>query len=422
MKSIADRLSHIAALRPNPGTTASYRCVSPDTEKLIRLINGDVRSNRHGTCLRVEKRFSLEAPRMISRVFRLMGGVSEENPGTTGQWMLLDTETTGLSGGTGTCAFLTGLAWWEGDELVVEQFFMSDYQEESSMLFEIARRLRQCRVLVTFNGKSFDWPLLKTRYQMKRACDIPVFATHLDLLHPARQIWRLRLGSVALTELERHVLRFDRGRDIRSETIPGRYFDFVRGGPPAAIAEVFYHNQMDLLGLARLVLHMTDILHDPEKSGCLPEELFGISRLLQNRGEVNLAGSVYRRCLKDGLPVHAERKVHRELAIIAKRERKYDISNAHWEKLIDGSAEGMNAYEQLAIYYEHHASQLQKAAALSREALVSLRESLRQGRLSVREYASWHSKFQRRLARISTRTAAGHAGFISPERREQSCS
>ena len=91
-------------------------------------------------------------------------------------------------------------------------------------------------MLVTFNGKSFDWPLLQTRYRMTRVGTAPEPLAYLDLLHPARRLWRLQLNSVAQAQLERHVLKLDRGQDIPSETIPQRYFDFLRGGSPDAVA------------------------------------------------------------------------------------------------------------------------------------------------------------------------------------------
>ena len=136
------------------------------------------------------------------------------------QWLFLDTETTGLAGGTGTYPFLVGLAWWEGGGLEVEQLFMREYSEERSLLAALAERLAERPVLVTFNGKSFDWPLLETRYRMTRTIPPPTLRAHLDFLHPARNLWRLRLGSVRLSQLERHVLGWDRGADVASELNP----------------------------------------------------------------------------------------------------------------------------------------------------------------------------------------------------------
>jgi uncharacterized protein len=132
------------------------------------------------------------------------------------RWLFLDTETTGLAGGSGTYAFLVGIAWWEGGGLEIEQFFMREYSEEHSFLFALAERIAERPVLVTFNGKSFDWPLLETRYRMSRKLPPPVPRAHLDFLYPARNLWRLRLGSVRLSELERHVLGWERGVDVLS--------------------------------------------------------------------------------------------------------------------------------------------------------------------------------------------------------------
>ena len=176
------------------------------------------------------------------------------------RWLFLDTETTGLAGGTGTYPFLVGLAWWEGGGLEVEQLFMREYSEEPSLLAALAERLAERPVLVTFNGKSFDWPLLETRYRMARTIPPPVPRAHLDFLHPARSLWRLRLGSVRLSQLERHVLGWDRGADLASELIPRIYLDFVRGGRAEALVPVFHHNQMDLRGLAGLAGRILSLL------------------------------------------------------------------------------------------------------------------------------------------------------------------
>ena len=110
------------------------------------------------------------------------------------QWLFLDTETTGLMGGTGTYPFMVGIAWWDAGGLEVEQFFMREQSEEHALLMTLAERMAERRVLVTFNGKSFDWPLLETRYRMTRKIRPPAPRAHLDFLHPARNLWRLRLG------------------------------------------------------------------------------------------------------------------------------------------------------------------------------------------------------------------------------------
>ena len=162
---------------------------------------------------------------------------------------------------------------------------MRDRGEERSLLLGIAQQLAGRAVLVSFNGKSFDWPLLQTRFQMTRIGRLPEPAAHLDLLYPARRLWRLSLPSVALTQLERHVLNLDRGKDIPSETIPQRYFDFLRGGAAEAVAEIFLHNRLAPAGLAALALHIDCILADPGTNPRFAGELFGISPIPPQPGD-----------------------------------------------------------------------------------------------------------------------------------------
>jgi uncharacterized protein len=397
-----DRLLRVAALRPARESGIRTGAAGPSSsEQLIRLLDGESVLNRFGSHIRV--RCKLPRPQLKevdAAALRILYPDSADALCDCEKWLFLDTETTGLAGGTGTYAFLVGLAWWEEDSFVVEQHFMRDFIEEASLLLDIADRFSCGRVLVTFNGKSFDWPLLQTRFQISRAADIPQPLAHLDLLHPARQMWRLSLKSVALSRLEQYVLQLDRGQDIPSETIPQRYFDFLRGGPPEPIAEVFLHNRMDLCGLALLALRMSEIFADPENNAGSAGELFGISRLLQRRGQEHLAGRMYRKALKSGLPRIAAQVAHRELALLAKRSGDYELSNAFWEKLLDDPAGGFKAYEQLAIHYEHYADQPQKAAELSREALVKLQDEFHFGRIPQAKYQQWHASFHHRLNRL----------------------
>ena len=401
----ADKLSRIAALRPAlaPGARTAGAQAS---EQLLALLGGEGVQDPMGGHIRVQRRLSHPPPgEMESRTLQLIAPGLADSLCDCRQWLFLDTETTGLAGGSGTYAFLVGLGWWDADGFVVEQHFMRNHGEEPSLLLGVAEHLARRQVLVTFNGKSFDWPLLQTRFQMTRAGKVQGPAAHLDLLYPARQLWRLSLQSVALSRLEKHVLNMDRGRDIPSESIPQRYFDFLRGGPAEPIAEVFRHNEMDLAGLASLALHINEVLADPESGSCGAAELFGISRMLQRRGDEDLAGRIYQKALDGGLPQAAEQLARRELALLAKRDRNYELSNALWEKLLDDSAAGLQAYEQLAIYYEHRAGLPQKAAELSREALVKLQQAFRDGRIPASKYRQWHASLHHRLARLAVKTA-----------------
>lgn len=166
--------------------------------------------------------------------------------------LYLDTETTGLAGGTGTVAFLVGLARFEDESLCVEQLIVPQLGAETPVLARLAERIATASCLVTYNGKSFDWPLLRTRFVLARL-PVPALPPHIDLLHVCRRVWKKRLPSVRLVDMEREVLRYEREHDLPGSEIPARYFEFLRGGSPDRLCPILEHNQNDLIALAALL-------------------------------------------------------------------------------------------------------------------------------------------------------------------------
>jgi hypothetical protein len=295
------------------------------------------------------------------------------------KWLFLDTETTGLAGGTGTYPFLVGIAWWDGGGLQVEQLFMRDFSEEHSLLHELAARLADRPVLVTFNGKSFDWPLLENRFAMTRSISTPRLAAHLDLLHPARALWKLRLGSVRLIELERRVLDaprlgWHREDDIASALIPQYYFDYLRGGPCDPIVGIVRHNQMDLRGLAALFGKINTLVasEHTDRDGIDSVDLFGLSRFFQRRGDSDRAHVACSQALELGLPAEFLPRARRELALLAKRRGDHARAAALWLELSTDPQEGVLACEQLAIHYERRAKDPARATEFARLGLAKL--------------------------------------------------
>jgi hypothetical protein len=400
------RLAHIAALRPRAQTVPQPVGAFGEERysRLQQMLGAELRCTSRGRHIRVTSRFPSPGLCEIGpRARCLLAPQSGPETADPGRWLFLDTETTGLAGGTGTYAFLVGLGWWEQDAFVVEQLFMRDHSEEASLLVDLAQRLAERPALVTFNGKSFDWPLLETRYRMTRTACVQSPSAHLDLLHPARQLWRFRLKSVALAELERHVLDFERGCDIPSHTIPARYFDFLRGGPEEPIVAVFRHNQMDLCGLAALAARIAKLLDQPESCAGDASAAFGVSRMLHRHGDEMMAEEGYQRALTFGLPQEADRMARRELAHLARRQGNHARANALCETLLGDSSDGILAYEQLAIHYEHRAHDPQHALILVREALVRLREGMLAGRIAPQQHRRWHAAFRHRLDRLQER-------------------
>jgi uncharacterized protein YprB with RNaseH-like and TPR domain len=387
-----------------PGEAERFGCAAGSAiaaERLRLMLGASVKRNLHGEHLSLRGWHGGHAQRVPdAAALRLLAPDAAEDVADAQQWLFLDTETTGLAGGTGTYPFLVGLGWWEGGGLEVEQLFMREYSEEPSLLAALAERLAERPVLITFNGKSFDWPLLETRYRMARL-PAPVPRAHLDFLHPARNLWRLRLGSVRLSQLERHVLGWDRGPDLASELIPGIYLDFVRGGQAEALAPVFQHNQMDLRGLAGLSGRILSLLGDEEEAASQDGlELYGVSRICERRGERKRARKLYEQSIGSALPLETDRAARTALARLAKRDGDLARARELWESTRGNSREGYEAYEQLAIYYEHAAREPRQALAIVREALAQLRRAKQAGTIAAAAYRRTRARFEHRLLRL----------------------
>jgi len=423
MSATADKFSRLVALkpaRPIPAKPATLR--APDEEDAIaQLLGAGVASNRFGEHLAVRNWFSTPESAEPSPVsLDLLSRTTNESLSRKTRaaledprkWLFLDTETTGLAGGTGTYAFLVGVAWWDAGGLQVEQLFMRDFTEEYSLLHELAARVAERPVLFTFNGKSFDWPLVENRFTMTRSIAAPKLAAHVDLLHPARALWKLRLGSVRLIELERQVLDaprlgWHREDDVSSALIPQYYFDYLRGGPVAPLAAVVRHNQMDLRGLAALFGKINDLLaSDNSDSGDIDSlDLFGLSRFLQRRGEADRAHSACSQALSAGLPAEFRPQASRDLAHMAKRRGEHERAAEIWQAIAADPQDGIHACEQLAIHYERRAKDIPRAKEFAQLALAKIRRQRAVSRdpCAAAQLARREQRFLHRIARLQHR-------------------
>ena len=203
--------------------------------------------------------------------------------------LFLDTETTGLAGGTGTVPFLIGIGWFEDQSMRIQQLFLPELGREAPMLHWVRERIQQSSCVVTFNGKTFDWPLLRNRFVLNRV-PAPALPPHLDLLHCARRILKARLRSVRLVELERKVLGMHREDDISGALIPQLYFDYLDGGDVSPMAKVIEHNANDLIALAALVAELVghfDEVHGSDD----PRDHLAYARVAERTGDRSRARS-----------------------------------------------------------------------------------------------------------------------------------
>lgn len=304
----------------------------------------------------------------------ISGGAAPLSP--PAEWAFLDTETTGLAGGTGTCAFLVGVGRITAEGFRVRQFFMRDYSEEASLLDAVARHLAPFRVLITYNGRSFDQPLLETRYRLNRSR--PPFGTleHLDLLHGARRLWKLRYESCRLVDLETQVLGFEREGDVPGALIPYLYFEYLRTHRAARLLPVFHHNATDILTLACLTGIVPLAFKDPEN---LPfrhgSEIAGIARWLREAGDLEQARALFRRAIytKESaadMPDHLMFRTLWDLAAIERKLGAEDQAVALWNDLAAArNPFRILALEELAKHYEHRQKDLPRALETTRAAL-----------------------------------------------------
>jgi len=258
--------------------------------------------------------------------------------------LYLDTETTGLGGGAGTLAFVVGLAGFEDERPWFEQLFLRSPAEEEALLEALSERLSRAELLVTFNGKSFDWPLLTSRFVMNRR-PVPPSLPHLDLLHVARRIHRRRLGSVSLQRLEGEVLGMVRGEDVDSREIPARYAHYLRTQNPLGLDPVMVHNELDVLSMMALL----GLYGEP-----LPlldqRDLVGLGRTYFRAGDLARAGRTAERALE----ATGDPEARWLLADLSRARRERDVALQHFERLAE-ELDDPRVRLELVKLYEHHA-------------------------------------------------------------------
>lgn len=282
----------------------------------------------------------------------------------------VDCETTGLAGGTGTYAFLIGVGYFVGGSFHVDQFFMRDPGEERGVLLALRETLGERNAVVTFNGKSFDWPLLETRHIYHRIRLAPDDPIHLDMLHPSRRLFKRRLGSCALSSLEVGVLSLPaRNGDVPGWQIPGLYFDYLRRGDAGPLTPVFEHNRLDILTLAALTLkvarHATDPVAAPPEHAL---DLMCLGRAFGDVGDFEIA----LRCLERARAIMSEpdEEIRACVAALYKRMRNYATAADVWHALVAEGALSIEPYVELAKHAEHRLRDYARAAVLAEQALA----------------------------------------------------
>jgi uncharacterized protein YprB with RNaseH-like and TPR domain len=349
-----------------------------ETEKLYE------RHRRHGS---MDISFLAELPD------DLLGTISEgaAAPASPQRWAFLDTETTGLAGGSGTYAFLIGVGRITPEGFRLRQYFMREHGEEASMLMALARHLEDFDVLVTYNGKTYDQPLLETRYRMSRAR--PPFSRmcHVDLLFAARRLWKLRFESCRLVELENRILGVERQGDLPGELIPYVYFEYLRSGEAFRLVPIFHHNALDILTLACLTAIVPRPFQSPHDASLTHgAEMVGLARWMRQGERVEESIQWMRRGVERGLRDDLMFRTLWDIALLEKKQGRDDAALAAFTELATSANPfRVAALEELAKHYEHRERNYAMAMEMTLDAL-KLEES--------EELRKRRERLERRLA------------------------
>nr|WP_199426716.1 ribonuclease H-like domain-containing protein [Anoxybacillus caldiproteolyticus] len=271
-----------------------------------------------------------------------------------------DTETTGLGSGTGHVIFLLGHARVYSDRVVVRQHFLPNPGAEIALYQSFLSEV-DYTTLVTYNGKAFDWPKLKTRHTLIRDTvpKLPAFG-HFDLYHAARRMWKQKLESVRLANVEKEILGIEREHDIPGFLAPMMYFDFLSTPHPERIFGVLQHNEMDILSLITLYIHLSkQVLEANEMGGTL--EQFETARWFAALGEINAAKEVYEHVAESDMQESIKAKWN--LSLLYKKEKRYEEAVEIWKDLFQHSNDSlkMKAATELAKAYEHYFRKIEEA-------------------------------------------------------------
>jgi uncharacterized protein YprB with RNaseH-like and TPR domain len=378
IKTVPDLAQQLAQLRQRV-TRIDRKYQAPDNRKaasckparffIEEWAAGQVVENEYGPHFQMEKLYEghrrhgsadIGALQELPHDFLKVLSEEEFAAAPPARWAFLDTETTGLAGGTGTYAFLIGVGRITPEGFALRQFFLREYAEEKSLLAALAAHLEEFDVLVTYNGKAYDQPLLETRYRMNR--QPPPFGRlpHIDLLHGARRIWKWRFENCRLSHLERQVLGFEREGDLPGELIPYVYFEYLRSGEAQRLVPIFHHNAIDILTLACLAALVPAAFRatDSESLAGLGfrrgEEYVGIARWYLAGGDAERALDLFRRAIDTGLPDHLLFRTLWDIAVVEKRCERITPAVAVFGELAScKNAHQADALIELSKYYEH---------------------------------------------------------------------
>jgi len=383
---LSERLRRLQRLGLHKGTSKlrplAPRPVGPGIEAVVR---GEWVSTPHGNCFVSKTTYPLDhrrgglplgdcltLPSAAAAACARDPALAELDFRTAA---FIDGETSGLAGGTGTFIFLLGVGTFDDQGFTVRQFFMRTPAEERALLHTAAATLDRCTGVVSYNGRAFDLPLLTTRFILNRQLPRLQEAPHLDLLFPARRLWRARLDSCTLGNVEQEALGVRREEtDVPSWLIPSLYRQYLRTGDARELRRVFYHNLEDILSLVTLATHLCR-LFIPAHTSALLDELHPVDRVSLGRsyeelGWVDASEEAYRRALAAPLPPEVRERALSRLSFLLKRQGRREEAARLWRTWSNEASNGhLTPFVELAKHHEWHVVDLPLALVWTQQAI-----------------------------------------------------
>ena len=310
--------------------------------------------------------------------------------------LFIDLETTGLSGGSGVIPFLVGMGYYRDDRFYVAQYFLGELAEEERMIKELGRFFSEMNFqsVVTYNGKSFDIPILETRFILSRQPFLLSELPHLDFLYSARSLWRHKYENCRLYHLAREVVEADRSEDIPSAEIPWMYFQYLNTGNFELIEPILYHNQEDILSLLGVVIVGSLIFSEKGEKGFVDAmDLYGAAKIMENVGDIEKSVQYYRRALNGKLSDEISLLARKKLSYYFKKKQNWKKALLLWKEITSLNVTSINqlfSFRELAMYLEHKEKKYEEAIKIAEEGFV----------LSLNLSSSYEKDFAYRLERL----------------------
>ena len=406
---------------------------SLDLDRVAEALGGRPVTTDFGRCLAIDRRYESDRwhgdvqigdcePADCAALRLLDPSLAVDGSAAAGRrTVFVDLETTGLSGGAGTVAFLVGCGYFDLGAFQIRQFLLTSYASERALLSAVTEFFGGTDLLVTYNGKTFDLPVMETRWLFHRL-PMPDFSQdvpHFDMLHPARRLWSDRRpvrdgaaeGGCRLTTLERDVLGFRRRGDVPGFEIPARFFQFLRTGDPTPLEPVLEHNRLDLVSLAAVTGHALRLARRGDEACRDAAEALALGRVLERAQVVDRAEACYRRAARSSC-VEVRGEALYRLGLRLRRDRRFTEAAEIWQEVLGLTGAGSRkpvivqlrqfAAEALAIHREHRERDFDAARELALFALHD--EPPAPGRVQG---------LRHRLARLDRKIARRSGGLFS---------